>query len=315
MKKDESFNDSKQLDVDKPFSDENGFEQDLPKMNSGSLENLGKIDVRVIPGGISSKPGNVQIKPGLVFPGGKNAHVITVNEVKPHAGLSNVQITIKPVIHIVVFARYQKSEGEQLIKDIGYLNAATGEDFHLILAGYSQDMPAVSVHGALSAFKEINLLPGLTWFYDDNEFNEQVRMVAESSTWKYDGGFQLLICDVTTADGLPANIYQMFIEKNAGLENVILIDMKKVVDDGLFPDFDHLFEALRTIIYDLQLESDSTRSPTWQLSDRLGLKKGGEVTKRALAKAFKLEFFDAIDEAITLNSFAVKDIRKKLSSD
>lgn len=291
MKKRGPFSNSKQLDVGKPFSEDNSFGQNLPKINSGSIEDLGRFNAQVIPG------------------------CGTGNKVNPLVDLSNVQITIKPVIHIVVFARYQKSEGEQLIKDIGYLHAATGDVFHLIFAGYSQDKPAVSVRGALSAPKQINLLPGLTWFYDDNEFNKQVRIVSESSTWKYDGGFQLLICDVTTVDGLPANIYQMFSEKNSGLENVILIDVKKVIDDGLFPDFDHLFEALRTIIYDIQLQSNSTSSPTWQLSNRLGLKKSVEVTKRALAKAFKLEFFEAIDEAITLNSFAVKDIRKKSTSD
>ncbi|MDO8261833.1 MAG: hypothetical protein Q7T21_01260 [Gallionella sp.] len=306
-----SFGDDKQLGVDNPFSGDNGFGQGLPKTNSESPEHLGNFDVRVIPGGGSSKHGNDQIKPDFVLPdGGETVHldVFPGNGVHPPVVRSTEYVTYKSVIHIAVFARYQKPEGEQLIKDVGYLHAATGEDFHLIFAGYSQTKPVVSERGALSVPKEI-ALPGETWFYDDYEFFKQVRMVEGATTWKYAGGLQLLICDVEIADDQPANISQMFVEKKAALENVILIDVEEIKENKLFADFDRFFEALRTIIHNIQSGPNSSSSPTFQLSDHLGLKKGIVVTKRALAKAFKLEFFEAIDEAITLNSFAVKDIR------
>lgn len=308
------FGNDGQYGAEFPFVGGDGFVQNLPTANSGSTDHSGISDesaeMRVVPGGGKSTHENDLIKPTFVNKGGAE---IDVDKEHPNS-LPEKPIPDQTIIHIIVFARHQKTEGEQIINDANYLNVASGNNFHLVLAGYSQAKPEDSKHQSLIAPKEI-VLRDLTWYYDDIEFFENVRMVEETSIWKYPGGLQLLICDVKISDGQPANIYQMFIEKNASLKNAILIDVDELKNNKLFADFDRFFEALRAIISEIHTDSSSSgansnNGPTWLLSDRLGLKKGVAVTKKTLAKVFKLDIFGAIDEAITLKNFAVRDIRK-----
>lgn len=213
---------------------------------------------------------------------------------------------IQPVIHVTVFARYQRPEGEQLIKDVGYLNAASGEDFHLVLAGYTRTKPQES-GAALTEPRTIQLRSGVAWFYDDIEFDKQVRMVEGATTWKYGGGLQLLICDVPTAGRRAVDTREMFVEGKALLEHVIVVDVDELKENKLFAEFDRFFAALRTIIREVQ--SENSERLTWKLSDRLALTQSG-VGLKAVAKALKLDFYEAFDAAKSLKSFAVRNIRK-----
>lgn len=289
----------------------------MKKGKDFGITKSGKFIAEVVPGGRNTRDNN-QIVPAYVIPS-DNRKPHQTHEVKI-IGNHGLTVPNRPVIHIAVFARYNRPEGDQLIKDVGYLHAASGNNFHLVLAGYSLTKPDSSELGALSSPKEIVLGSDVTWFYDDKEFSDNIAIVEKNSTWKYKGGLQLIICDVNNTNGKPANIHQMFVDGLASLENVILIDVDELKKNDLFPDFDRFFEALRTIICDIDLEenspdsdfhdSNSSSGPTWELSDRLGLKKGFDVSINALAKAFKLNIAGAIGAAIKLQNFAVRDISK-----
>jgi hypothetical protein len=226
-------------------------------------------------------------------------------DARPGAGV--VPEPLQAVIHVSVFARYTRPEGDQIIKDVGYLNAASGDDFHLVLAGYSHTWPR-QTEGRLSDPIEIKLPLFKSWYYDDQNFARQVQMIEGATTWEYGGGLQLVICDVMVPGRHAATTQEIFTANRGLLEHVIVIDVDELKDKKLFADFEHFFARLRTIIRDVR--STHTEKLTWALSDRLGVDQGG-VALRTIAKALKLDFWEAFDSAMSLKSFAVRDIRKK----
>jgi hypothetical protein len=89
-----------------------------------------------------------------------------------------------------------------------------------------------------------------------------------------------------------------------------VIDVDEIKEKKLFSDFDHFFAKLSNLIREVRAER--TERPTWELSDKLGLTQGGVLLK-TLVKAFKLSWDEAVESAVSLKSFAVRDIRKKKS--
>jgi hypothetical protein len=272
------------------------------------------------PSGWPKGPIETQVVPGIEGPGQgiERRNVVPAEgerlapaQVVPEGGALDPNLLagepLQAVVHMVVFARLHRSEGEQLIKDLGYLHAASGNDFHVVLAGYSRAKPAESA-GRLSDPKPIALAGGVTWYYDDVGFQDQVRMVEQATTWRYRGGLQLMICDVMVPGRRAASTRRIFTEPGASLEHVIVIDVEELKDKKLFADFDRFFAALRTIIEEIQ--AVHSERLTWKLSDRLALTQGG-VALKTVAKAFKLDLWEAFDSAISLGSFAVRDVRKR----
>lgn len=284
---------------------------DFDKRLIGNLPDGTAREMHVVPGG----DGTVQkhVFPGSSGTGGGGplpASVFPSDIPSPGSPLisaGHLAGLHQPVIHMVVFARYQMPGGEQLIKDIGYLDAASGDDFHLVLAGYTRDIPAIT-GTTLSEPKAIPLRKDVTWYYDDAEFDRQVRMVEDATTWKYRGGVQLIIFDVPTIDRYAENMQAMFGDVNiASLANAIVVDVDEIKEHKLFADFDRFFAAIRSIIREIRLEYPDRL--TWWLSNRLALTQDG-VALKALAKAFKPDFYEALDAVISLKSFAIRDIRK-----
>lgn len=211
-----------------------------------------------------------------------------------------------PVIHLTVFARFHQEGAQQLIKDIGYLHAASGSAFHIVLPGYSRKAPAQRPD-RLSDTREIALGNGIVWYYDDHAFQAQVQMIEQATKWRYRGGLQVLVCDVQVPGRTGASTTHMFREGGARLEHVLVIDMEQLKENKLFSDFDRFFNALRPNIE--EIVGRGSARPTWDLSDRLGLSQG-KVALKLLASALKLNWLETLDEAKVLSIFAVRDLRR-----
>lgn len=288
-----------------------GGQSSGPRIGGNTQSPGGQINTQVVPGaqvGPGSGTGGVERR--SVTPGGGTQNAAPL--VNPQAGQSPQHVVegadpAKPIIHIFVFARYQNTEGEKIVKDLGYLHAASGSDFHLILAGYSDTRPAPS-SSSLVEPKEIPLSGNRFWYYDDTEFRNMVDLVQDSTTWKYRGGFQLLICDVNVRDGEVAGIRQSFEGGQADLEKVIVVDVDEMRACKLFADFDRFFNALRDII--AEVRAKFTSQLTWKVSDRLALTQDG-VALKVIAKSFKLDFLEAYETAQGLSNFAVRNLRKR----
>lgn len=214
----------------------------------------------------------------------------------------------KRVVHVLIFARYSMEDGKQIMQDLAFLDAASGDDFHLIMVGYYNQDPRGITFGRVSSVVTIEVGEGKTWYFDGAAFNRQMKLLEEHTTWNYDGGTQLLVIDAQTPDGIPTTIDALVDEKRGRFDWAITIDLQELKKLEIIPSLDHLLQAMRQRMPSATENLDA--SLTFELSDRLGLKLGKEMVVESLAKAMDLKLGELAKAGAKLAKFRVRDLRK-----
>jgi hypothetical protein len=234
----------------------------------------------------------------------------------PTAGASETGPTPKTDVwvrklHVLVFARYNNDDGKRILDDLAFLNHASGQEFHLVFAGYFADESKQEWMGLPEESTAVRVNHQDPWYFNARIFVEQFKHFERTTTWRYRGGVQLLIFDVETLNGRAAGVREMLQEGRTHFEHVIAIDVGELLEKKIITSFDHLFNTIRNLQGSASADSDAGPGPTWHLSDKLGFSKQG-LALNILAQLFDLKLTAAALKTLELRHFAVRDIRPRL---
>lgn len=91
---------------------------------------------------------------------------------------------------LVFMRKDQELTAKHILPSLSWFHERSGEHIHFVLAGWG-----FTTDGASAAE------PGRTeWNYSDEAFSNAVRVIEENSTWRYQGGTELLLFTVQTKE-------------------------------------------------------------------------------------------------------------------
>ena len=163
---------------------------------------------------------------------------------------------------MLIFARGdRKGEGkalaEQLISSASYYNAESGDAFDFMYAGWNTNRTT----GELA--------------FDLDSFMDFKRFLERVSTWRYSGETDMVILNLC-------------VEPKKGLayletEEVIVLAVERMLRKKLVESIDGYMQQIFTFAHLISEDTSSSgQTPTWRLSDKLGLQRARDSLWRAL---------------------------------